>query len=611
MNWARWRSNEMWAEIYDRMAALVRGKSHHAGLRQHAATSRAHRSRLGERLGEGAVLPHHGSLSRRLRLEAEQRLKRGELRAVVATASLELGIDIGTVDLVCQIGSPRSIAVALQRVGRAGHWVGALPKGRLFATTRDELIECAALVRAIRARRAGSSGDSARAAGYSGAADRRHGGLRRLGRRRAVQRLCARVSLSQLARRDFDAVVEMLSEGIATSRGRRGALLHRDQVNHRLRGRRGARLMAITNGGAIPETAQYQVVAEPEGTVVGTLDEDFAVESLAGDVFLLGTTSWRIKRVETGRVRVEDAHGAAPSIPFWRGEAPGRTRELSHEVSGLREEIADRERPRTRRDADVGMLASIAWARSRRWNTSAPVHVRWARCRAKTPWSPNDFFDEGGGMQLVIHAPFGSRINRAWGLALRKRFCRTFNFELQAAATDNGLVLSLSDQHSFPLEVVFSFLRPDTVEHVLTQAMLAAPMFGARWKWNASRALAVPRFLGGHKVPPPIQRMRADDLLAAVFPDQVACAENLTGEIRIPDHPLVNETIDNCLHEAMDLDGLIAILERIEEGTLQNRRRRHAGAVAVLPRDSERESVRVSGRRAARRAPHARGAASP
>ncbi len=559
-------SNEMWSEIYDRTAALA--QEHRTTLvfvnTRRQAERVAHA--LGERMGEGMVLPHHGSLSRRLRLEAEQRLKRGELRAVVATASLELGIDIGTVDLVCQIGSPRSISVALQRIGRAGHWVGAKPKGRIFATTRDELIESAAVIRSIR-----------------------RGELDRLEIPRApldilAQQIVAMAACDDwdeealfafvrraypyrdLARRDFDAVVEMLSEGMATSRGRRGALLHRDQVNHRLRGRRGARLMAITNGGAIPDSAQYQVVAEPEGTTVGTVDEDFAVESLAGDVFLLGTTSWRIRRVETGRVRVEDAHGAAPSIPFWRGEAPGRTRELSHAVSELRVEIEER--------ADAVELLISECGLDRLGAEQAVEYVRaGARSLGAVPSEDTvvaeRFFDEGGGMQMILHAPYGSRINRAWGLALRKRFCRAFNFELQAAATDNGLVLSLSDQHSFPLELVFSYLRPDSVTHVLTQALLAAPMFGARWKWNASRALAVPRFLGGRKVPPPIQRMRADDLLAAVFPDQAACAENLEGEIRIPDHPLVNESIDNCLHEAMDLDGLIAILQRMEEGTLR------------------------------------------
>src|SRR5262249_2580995 len=334
-----------------------------------------------------------------------------------------------------------------------------------------------------------------------------------------------------LPRAQFDAVMETLSEATATQRGRSGAFLHRDQINGIIRGRRGARLAAITSGGAIPENANYFVVAEPEETIVGTLDEDFAVESLAGDVFLLGTTSWRIRRVEAGRVRVEDAHGAAPSIPFWNGEAPGRTFELSQEVANIRSEILKQEQP-------------VEWLMrecnlDRRGAEQAALYIRaGAAALGALPTQQTivaeRFFDEGGGMQLVLHAPFGARINRAWGLSLRKRFCRTFNFELQAAATDNGIVISLSEQHSFPLDSVFRFLSPASVEDVLTQALLASPMFNARWRWNASRALAIPRYSGGRKVPPPIQRMRADDLMAAVFPDQAACAENLEGEIRIP-----------------------------------------------------------------------------
>jgi ATP-dependent helicase Lhr and Lhr-like helicase len=559
-------STEMWGEVYDRLAELA--KEHRTTLvfvnTRRLSERVAHH--LAERLGENAVLPHHGSLSRALRLEAEQRLKNGDLRAVVATASLELGIDIGTVDLVCQIGSPRSIAVALQRVGRAGHWVGALPKGRLFATTRDELVECGALVRAIRRGeldrleipKAPLDILAQQIVAMSASEEFTEDDLFALVRRAYPYR--------GLNRADFDAVLTMLSEGIAHSRGRSGAYLHRDQVNHRVRGRRGARLAAITSGGAIPDTAQYQVIAEPEGTVIGSLDEDFAVESLVGDVFLLGTTSWKIRRVEPGRVRVDNAHGAAPSIPFWLGEAPGRTRELSQEISALREDI--------RRSANPVDLLERECGLDRRGAEQAVEYVL-AGFNALGAMPTQDtvvaerFFDEAGGMQLVIHAPFGARINKAWGLALRKRFCRTFNFELQAAATDNGIVISLSDQHSFPLDLVFSFLKPATVEHVLTQAMFDAPMFGARWKWNAARALAIPRFSGGRRVPPPIQRMRSDDLLASVFPDQVACAENLTGEIRIPDHPLVKETIDNCLHEAMDLEGLKEILDRMGEGTLR------------------------------------------
>ncbi len=562
-------SNEMWGEIYDRITALIH--QHKTTLvfvnTRRLAERVAHN--LAERLGEDAVLAHHGSLSRKLRLTAEEKLKTGKLKAVVATASLELGIDIGTVDLVCQIGSPRSIAVALQRIGRSGHQVEhtTKPKGRIFATTRDELIECAALVRAI------SQGELDRLlvpvtpldvmgqqiVAMAAAEDWQENDLFALIRRAYCY--------GDLTRDDFDAVIDMLSEGISTKRGRSGAFLHRDRVHGVVRGRRGARLAAITSGGAIPDNAQFLVLAEPDETVVGTLDEDFAVESMAGDVFMLGSTSWRIRRVEAGRVRVEDAKGAAPTIPFWRGEAPGRTWELSTAVSDLRTKILE-----TGTSA-VEFLINDCYL-DKRGAEQAVLYVRAGAAALGALPGINTvvaerFFDEGGGMQLVLHSPFGARINRAWGLALRKRFCRSFNFELQAAATDNGIVISLSDQHSFPLELVFKFLSKETVEEVLTQAMLPAPMFEVRWRWDTSRALAVLRFSGGRKVPPQIQRMRADDLLAAVFPDQAACQENIVGDIRIPDHPLVNETIKDCLHEAMDLDGLKQLIENIGSGALK------------------------------------------
>ncbi len=562
-------SNEMWDEIYDRVAELASENRTTLVFVNTRRLSERVAHNLAERLGEDKVLPHHGSLSRKLRMAAEQKLKDGELRAVVATASLELGIDIGTVDLAIQIGSPRSIAVALQRVGRAGHWVGALPKGRFFCTTRDELVECAALIRSIQK-------------GHLDRLEIPPAPIDILAQQIVAIAACEEISedaLFDLVRRAmpyrdldravFDSVLEMLSEGIATSRGRSSAYLHRDQVNGIVRARRGARLAAITNGGAIPDTAQYQVIAEPEGTMVGTVDEDFAVESMAGDVFLLGTTAWRVRRVEPGRMRVEDAHGQQPSIPFWLGEAPGRTRELSAEISQLRLDITGGTAP-----AEALRILEDECGLNRSGAEQALAYTR-AGGASLGAMPTQDcvvaerFFDEAGGMQLILHSPFGARINKAWCLALRKKFCRNFNFELQAAATDNGLILSLSDLHSFPLEVVFTYLNPQNVEYTLTQAMLPAPMFGARWKWNAARALAVLRFAGGRKVPPPIQRIRADDLLAAVFPDQVACQENLSGPIKVPDHPLVNETVYNCLHEAMDLDGLIEILERMKSGDLR------------------------------------------
>ncbi len=561
-------STEMWGEIYDRVAELIRANRTTLVFVGTRRMSERVAFALTERLGEGAVLPHHGSLSREKRFEAEHRLKQGELRAVVATASLELGIDIGSIDLVVQLGSPRSISVALQRIGRSGHWIGARPHGRLFPTTRDELLECGALVRAMRT-------------GAMDAITIPTSPLDILAQQLVAACACDEWDVAELydtvrtaypyrdlARKDFDEVVDMLADGVATSRGRNGAFLHFDRVNGRLRGRRGARMAAITSGGAIPDTANYNVVAEPDEHIVGTLDEDFAIESLAGDIFMLGTTSWRIRRVEPGVVRVEDASGAPPTVPFWNGEGLGRTIELSREVAAVRSAIDERDDAAAQEFliADCGLDAAGA--------DQAIAYVRAGK--AILGVVPTDrtivaerFFDEGGGMQLILHTPFGARINRAWGLALRKRFCRSFNLELQAAATDNGIVLSLTDQHAFPLEIIFEYVKAASVEYVLTQALLPAPMFAARWRWNAIRALAILRMRGGRKVPPQLLRMRADDLIAALFPDQAACPENLTGPIRIPDHVLVRETIDNCLHEAMDLDGLIGILQSLEAGDIR------------------------------------------
>jgi ATP-dependent helicase Lhr and Lhr-like helicase len=562
-------SGEMWAEIYDRVADLIRA---HRTTLVFVGTRRMSERiafALTERLGEGVVLPHHGSLSRETRFEAEDRLKNGQLKAVVATASLELGIDVGAIDLVVQIGSPRAIAVALQRVGRSGHWVGAKPKGALFVTTRDELLECAALVGAMRSGAIDAltipTAPLDILAQQIVASCAQHewetGALYAMVRRAYPYRA--------LPRGDFDEVIAMLADGVATSRGRSGTFLHHDKVNSRLRARRGARLAAITCGGAIPETALYRVVVEPEGHTIGTLDEDFAIESMAGDIFLLGTNSWRIRRVEAGVVRVEDAHGAPPSIPFWNGEGLGRTIELSREVCAVREAIDGRD------DEAAHAWLMEACALDRAGAEQAVAYVRAGKAilgvvpTQKTIVAER-FFDEAGGMQLILHTPFGARINRAWGLALRKRFCRSFNLELQAAATDNGFVLSLSDQHAFPLEAVFEFVKSASAEYVLTQALLPAPMFAARWRWNATRALAILRTIGGRKVPPQILRMRADDLLAAVFPDQAACPENLTGPIRIPDHVLVKETIANCLYEAMDFDRFTQILQTLESGAIRS-----------------------------------------
>jgi ATP-dependent Lhr-like helicase len=572
-------SNEMWGEIYDRIAALVLQHRSTLVFVNTRRLSERVSHHLAERLGKEAVAAHHGSLSRKLRLAAERKLKAGEVRVLVATASLELGIDIGYVDLVCQIGSPRAIAVALQRIGRAGHWRGAIPKGRIFATSLDELVECAAVVRSVRA------GDLDRLeipansldvlaqqiVAACAAEEWREDDLYALIRRAYPYR--------DLPRADFDAIIEMLSEGIAARRGRYSAYLFRDRVNHRIKGRRGSRLAAITSGGAIPENALYSVVATPDDTPVGTVDEDFAVESLAGDIMLLGNSSWRIRRIQAGRVLVEDAQGAPPSVPFWRGEAPARTAELSAQVSRLREEVAARMTEQNGNGTEAVAAATREWLKHECGldDAGAEQIIKYiltgiavlGAVPSQEMIIAERFFDESGGMQLVIHAPFGARINKAWGLALRKKFCRSFNFELQAAATDNGLNISLGEQHSFPLADVFRYLLPASVQEILEQAVLAAPLFTVRWRWAAGRALALLRFQGGKKIAPQIQRMRAEDLLAAVFPQALACQENIVGDIVIPDHPLVRETMKDVLTEALDIDGLKRLLTDLVEGRIK------------------------------------------
>jgi ATP-dependent Lhr-like helicase len=587
-------SNEVWEEIYNRVAALIREhKTTLVFVNTRRMAERVARH-LGERLGDENVTAHHGSLARELRLSAEQRLKSGELSALVATASLELGIDVGAVDLVIQIGSTRAISTLLQRTGRSNHTVSGFPKGRVFPLSRDELVECAALLDAVR----------------RGELD--HLTIPEQPFDILAQQMVAAIAAEEwtedalfemvrraypfrnLTRENFDAVVRMLSEGFATRRGRRGAYLHHDAVNQRLRARRGARLAAITSGGAIPDNSDYRVILEPSETFVGTLNEDFAIESLAGDIFQLGNISYRIKRVVTGVVRVEDAAGQPPSIPFWLGEAPGRSEELSQAVSRLRREISDRlesgtdfslcldPKDSSAEETTTDLSLCHSRAPSIKWlvdvvgisHGAAEQIVEYlAMTKLALGVMPTQeeivaerFFDENGSTHVVIHAPFGSHLNRAWGLALRKRFCRTFNFELQAAATEDSIVLSLGPTHSFPLDTIFSYLNSKTVCDVLTQALLDAPMFNIRWRWNATRALAIPRWRSGGKVAPQLQRMAAEDLLALVFPDQVACAENLTGPIEIPVHPLVAQTIRDCLEEAMDLRGLESLLRSIERG---------------------------------------------
>jgi len=567
--------NEVWERVYDRMMELVvlhRTTLIFVNTRRMAERLARH---LGERLGNEQVAAHHGSLAKESRLAAEQRLKRGELQVLVATASLELGIDIGDVDLVCQVGSPRNIAAFLQRVGRSGHQVGGTPKGRLFPTSRDDLVECTALLDCVR-----------------------RGELDLLRIPRApldvlAQQIVAEVACQEwgedalfalvrgaapyadLERGRFDALLRMLAEGYTTRNGVRGAYIHRDAATQSLRGRRGGKLAAVTSGGTIPENADYTVLLEPAGLSVGTVNEDFAVESLAGDVFQLGNTSYRIMKIDAGKVRVEDAGGAAPNIPFWHGEAPGRSDELSFGVARLRAEV---EAQLAAAGGQAALDLAVDWLLEHlglHEDAARQIVDYLARSRAALGALPTHdtlvmerFFDESGGMQLVLHSPFGSRINRAWGLALRKRFCRSFNFELQAAATEDAIILSLSTSHSFPLDEVWRYLKSNSAEPILVQALLDAPLFTVRWRWNATTALALPRFAGGRKVAPQLQRMKSDDLLAAIFPDGAACLENIVGERELPDHPLVEQTLDDCLHEAMDSEGWLALLRRIESGAI-------------------------------------------
>jgi len=582
--------NEVWLEMYDRLEQLI--KEHKTTLifvnTRRLAERMAHN--LTDRLGEEVVTAHHGSMSKDHRFDAEQRLKSGSLRALVATASLELGIDIGSVDLVCQIGSPRSIAVFLQRVGRSGHSVKGTPKGRLFPLSLDDLLESAALLDSVK------RGELDKIVMPEKPLDI------------LAQQIVAEVSCKDystddlfkqvtraypyrdLSRKEFDEVMKMLSEGFTTRNGRRAAYLHYDMVNERVIGRKNARLTALLSGGAIPDNFDYDVFLDPENIPIGTLNEDFAIESMEGDIFQLGNSSWRITKIETGKVRVEDAQGQPPTIPFWLGEAPGRTAELSVSVSRLKEEISHRlgalsDLKRPEETTDEQADAEDSWKKESLEYLEGVLNLPHAAAEQLTTYLATGkaalgtmpshetlvlerFFDEAGDMHLVIHSDFGSRLNRAWGLALRKRFCRKFNFELQAAATENAIILSLGATHSFPLEEVFDYLSAKTVRTVLTQALLDAPMFGARWRWNASRALAIPRRRGGKKVPPQIQRSLAEDLVALVFPDQLACLENIAGDREIPDHPLVNQTIHDCLYEAMDIEELESLLENIKSGKI-------------------------------------------
>jgi len=583
-------SGEVWQETYRRLVELI--ESHRTTLIFVNTRRLSERMafQLSERLGAEHVAAHHGSLAKEVRLEAESKLREGRLKVLVATASLELGIDIGYVDLVCQISSPHRIATLLQRVGRSGHTVSGLPKGRVFPLTRDDLIECAAMVRAVK------DGELDRVlvpdkpldvlaqqiVAESAAQEWDEEALFELFRGAYPYR--------SLEKTEFDEVVAMLAHGYATKRGQRAALVHYDAVHRKLRERRGSRMVAIMSGGAIPEVFDYRVRLEPEGTFIGTLNEDFAIESLPGDIFQLGNTSWRILQIGNGVVRVADAQGQPPSMPFWLGEAPSRSDEMSAAVSRLRA-AADPKLPRPDQPRKPDELdAAVEWLeqdyalpRSAAEQIAAYL-AEGKRALGVVPTAETlvleRFFDEAGGMQLVLHAPLGSRINKAWGLALRKKFCQSFNFELQAAASEEALVLSLGPMHSFALEEVFRYLNPKTVRETLVQAVLGSPIFETRWRWTTTLALAVPRNRNGAKLPAQIQRMIADELLAAIFPDAAACLDNIQGAREPPRHPLVDQAIRDCLEQAMDLPQLVRVLERV-----------FAGQIKCVARDTPEPSV--------------------
>ena len=564
-------SAEQMSDVLDRIAALV--EQHRTTIvfvnTRRLAERLAHQ--LGERLGDDVVAAHHGSLSKERRYRVETRLRAGDLRALVATASLELGIDIGPVELVCQIGSPRSIATFLQRVGRSNHSRAGTPKGRLYPLTARRAR------RVHRAPRRGAGGSARRhpaarpAARHRRAADRRRSGRAGVEDRRAVR---ARPPRRAVHRDDPRAV----------RRGRRPR-----QQRHRHRSRRTGRVRAPRLGQRRAARSQGRA---PRRGHLGRCDPGerrLPRRGRARRHLHRHRQRGLGGRVDGGRhlparhPLMADPQGGgrrgagarrrrrAPNVPFWMGEAPARTAELSQEVSQLRATVDTFLAAGDPDGARQWLVDTAGIARE----PATMVVDYLAVARAVLGAMPTQeqlvlerFFDETGGMQLVVHSPYGGRINRALGLALRKKFCRTFNFELQAAASDDAIVLSLGPHHSFPLQEVPGYLSSATVDDTLQHAILDSPMFQARWRWNLNRSLMVLRFRGGRRNPPPIQRMESDDLMAAVFPQAAACQENVTGPIEIPDHVLVRQTISDTLHEALDVDGVRDLLQRMESGAV-------------------------------------------
>lgn len=523
---------------------------------------------------EQSVAAHHGSMSHERRHLIESKLRAGQLRALVATASLELGIDIGPVDLVVQVGSPRSISTFLQRAGRANHRVGGIPTARLIPFNRHELIEAIALLDSVR------RGEldvlqipeepidvlmQQLVAEVSTRADDTPDALYELVRHAYPYR--------NLSRATFDEALEFVSHGVFTGRGQRGQQLSLDPINDTVRPRRSAKHAAIMNGGTIPDLGDYNVIVDPDNQVIGQLSEDFAIESAVGDVFLLGTHAWRVVRVEQSSVRVVDADGAEPSVPFWFGESPARTWELSQAVSRLYEELSD---PLTVRDV-VGaksILTAIPGVSAEAAEQTVTFLSASLDALGVLPSQHcvviERFFDETGSTQLVVHAPFGARVNRALGLALRKRFCVTFDFELQAAADDDAITIALGPHHSMELSTIMPMVRPSSFRTVLEQAVLPLPMLKTRWRWNGVRSLVINRTSSGARRPIQWIRMDADDLMAAVWPSLAACQENApAGPIPIPDHVLVRQTLRDVFFEPLDVAALETVLRGVDDGSIR------------------------------------------
>ena len=567
-------THQHWEAMYDALAALIR--EHRTTLVFTLSRRWAERIALAlqKRVGPDAVMAHHGSLARIERLQAEQRLKRGELKAIVATSSLELGIDVGAVDLVCQVDSPKSIAAAVQRIGRSGHHLGGTPKGRFFALTIDDLLECAA---AVRAARHGHLDEVEIPAGCLDVAAQQIIALATdqeeisetelLNMLRSVQNFAGLEppALQQL-------ILEMSAQLPERIQGANPKIFY-DQVNRRVRARRGARLAAITSGGTIPESGNLDVVIASESRKIGDVEEDFAQESSRGDIFSLGSMPWRVLGISKNRFLVEPAPGMAPSLPFWQTEAAGRSPALSTELCDLRREIAAFIANSGDDDGASSWLESEC-ALEPEAAKQAVAYIRRGLAALNALPDENTlvverFFDGLGGTQIVIHSPWGIRLNRGFGLALRKRLCQSFDFEIQASAIDDAILLALNSRHSFPLEHILEMVNSQNVREVLEQALLDAPMFEVRFRHVATRALSIMRSGRGSKVPAWIQRLRSQELITALFPQRNACLDNRPPAVILPDHFIVNETMRECLEETADISRLEALLRGLNDGSIR------------------------------------------